>query len=379
MERCAGFVLPIILTTGLFTFVFGQQSDTTPMSPTANDKIIVVATKATSDSIVAVPPATSVQFGLQADKSASSGSIELSNWIEKEYESNGLHATNLLPWHIVVSYDQYDEDGDNVHSGVYEEYWAGPTKYKRIYKADDLNQTDFATDKGLFRLGDQQWPNRTQSQVRSEIIDPFYYATSLDGFHGRNMERRFGAYKLQCVFVEKTSSNSDPTQYCFEPNSSILRYSRGFGWFQTVYNQIGVFQGRNLAKDIDVTNGGKPYLKLRVKTLELLSHEDESVFSPSPDAVGPLAGRVSGVSLMPINPLIAVAPQLPSSLSHQHFAVGVKFVIGKNGHVISAHAVSGPPEAYKWCEDSVRSWIFKPFFVLEKPVEVEQETSCTYN
>ena len=88
---------------------------------------------------------------------------------------------------------------------------------------------------------------------------------------------------------------------------------------------------------------------------------------------------MSGVSLMPINPAVAIAPHLPTSLSHQHFVVGAEFVIGKDGHVISAHAVSGPPDAYNWCEDVIRSWVFKPFLVLDKPVEVEQKTSCTYN
>jgi len=379
MKRRAGFVLLIVLATGLFAIADGQEPDPTPMNRARNEKTLVVATKAISDSTIAVPPATSVQFGLQADKSSRSGGIELSNWIEQERKLNGLQAVDLLPYHVVVSYEQYDDDGDNVHSGVYEEYWAGPKKYKRIYAADDFNQTDYATEKGLFRRGDQRWPNRTQSQVRSEIIDPFYYAASLEGFQGKNVERRFKANKLQCVFVEKGQANSDPTQYCFEPNSSVLRYSRGFGWFQTVYNRIEVFQGRSVAQDVDVTDGGKLFLKLHVEVVELLSPVDEAVFSPSSEAIGPLGGRVSGVNLAPINSAVFVPPNFPASLSHQHFKVGVHFVIGKDGHVISVNGTSGPPEAYHWCEDTIRRWVFRPFFVLDKPVEVEQESSCQYN
>jgi hypothetical protein len=359
--------------------VHGQQGLPASGNRTDGEKTVTVTTEAVSSSTIAVPPATSVRFGLQGDKTTVSGATDLAKWIEQQRGVNGLQSTNLSPWHVIVSYDQYDEDGDNVHSGIYEEYWTGSTKYKRIYKADDFDQIDYATDKGLFRSGDQHWPNSTQSQVRSEIIDPFYYAVSLDGFYVRSVERTFGAYKLKCMFIEKGPGSSDPTQYCFEPNGSVLRYSRGSGWFQTAYNRIALFQGRNLAQDVDVTNGGKPFLKLRVKTLELLSQIDETTFSPPSDAVGPIGGRVSGVSLMPINPAVAIAPHLPTPLSQQHFAVGVEFVIGKNGHVISAHAVSGPPEAYKWCEAVIRSWVFKPFFVLDKPVEVEQKTSCTYN
>jgi len=60
------------------------------------------------------------------------------------------------------------------------------------------------------------------------------------------------------------------------------------GWLQTVYNRIVSVQRRNLAQDVDVTDGGKPYLKLRVQTVELLSNVDDANFLPPTDAVGPL-------------------------------------------------------------------------------------------
>src|SRR5437879_1452262 len=179
-----------------------------------------------------------------------------------------------------------------MQSTAYEKYWAGKKKYKRIYKSDNLNQTDYATDKGLLRQGDQQWPDGAQSQVRSEVIAPFYYAATLQGFHGRNVMRTFSGYKLQCVFIERDSGISDPTQYCFEPDSSVLRCTRGFGWFQTVYNRIEPLQGRNIAQEVDVTDGGKPYLKLHVETIEFLSHVDDASFLPPRDAVGPLGDRL---------------------------------------------------------------------------------------
>src|SRR5207244_12677322 len=68
----------------------------------------------------------------------------------------------------------------------------------------------------------------------------------------RSSDLTFSGYKLRCVFIERDSGISDPTQYCFEPDSSVLRYTRGFGWFQTVYNRIEPFQGRNIAQEVDV-------------------------------------------------------------------------------------------------------------------------------
>ena len=301
--------------------------------------------------------------------------MDLLTWLHKEAALNGLQSTDLQPWHIVLTYDRLDEHSDSVQSGVYEEYWVGTKRFKRIYRSAKLNQTDYATEKGLYRLGDQRWPDRAESQARSEVIDPFSYVSTLQGFHGRDIERTFGGYKLQCVAIEKDSSISDLTQYCFEPDSSILRYDRGFGWFQTVYNRIIPFQGRSVAQEVDVTDGGKPYLKLRVATIEMISHVDDADFLPPPDAIGPIGDRVSGVRLMPIN--VSSRVQWPASLRTQHFTVTVEIVIGKDGHVISAHGVSGPPEGYKACESVVRKWVFKPYLVLDKPAEVEQKVGCS--
>ncbi|MGA8871918.1 MAG: hypothetical protein WB460_12310 [Candidatus Acidiferrales bacterium] len=378
MPRQAHFVLLSALVLALSASTHGQEGRPTPANGLANEKTLIVATETKSDSVVAVPPITSsVVVNLRTEEKQSADAIDLPSWIAKEAALNGLQSADAPPWHVVVTYDQFDEDSDNVHSGVYEEYWAGEKKYKRIYKSDNFNQTDYATDKGLFRVGDQQWPDRAQSQVGSEVIAPFYYAATLQGFHGRSVERAFSGYELQCVFIEKNSGISAPTQYCFEPDSSVLRYTHGFGWFQTVYNRIESFQGRNIAREVDVTDAGKPYLKLRVETIESLSRVDDAIFLPPRDAVGPLGGRVSGVQLVPIN--MSSMPQWPASLRQQHFTVKLAIVVGKDGHVISAHATSGLPEGYKACENAVEKWVFKPYLVLDKPVEVEQQAECRNN
>lgn len=376
MRRIPAFLLFLWIAIPVLSS-FGQEVQPAANGSTANLKTVVVAKESKSDSVVAVPPATSVTMGLKPGKKSDADGVDLHAWLAKEQTLNGLLPPDLQPWHIVVTYDQFDEDGDNVHSGVFEEFWISEKKYKRIYKSDNLNQTEYGTEKGLFRQGDQKWPDRAQSQVRSEVVTPFYYADSLEGVHAKNVDRKFTNYLLQCVWIESDSGISDPTQYCFEPGTSVLRYTRGEYWYQTVYNHLEQFQGRNVAREVDVTDGGKPYLKLRVDTLELLSPVDESAFLPPHGASGPLGDRVSGVQVQLLN--MAAFPKWPASLNQQQFVVALEIVIGKDGHVISTHAVSGPPEAFKACEDAVRKWLFKPYLVLGKPVEVEQKVQCAHH
>lgn len=125
MPKQADFVLLSILVLASSALVHGQESHPTPANGLANQKTLIVATETKSDSVVAVPPITSVSVNLRVDKKLSADAIDLPSWIAKEAALNGLQSADVLPWHVVVTYDQFDEDGDNVHSGIYEEYWAG--------------------------------------------------------------------------------------------------------------------------------------------------------------------------------------------------------------------------------------------------------------
>jgi hypothetical protein len=48
-------------------------------------------------------------------------------------------------------------------------------------------------------------------------------------------------------------------------------------------------------------------------------------------------------------------------------------VIGKDGRVIEAKAISGPKEAYKAAESAARKWVFPPYLVAGQPAEVEKK------
>jgi protein TonB len=49
----------------------------------------------------------------------------------------------------------------------------------------------------------------------------------------------------------------------------------------------------------------------------------------------------------------------------------VKYVVGKDGHVIEATATDGPEELRKAVLEAVRKYRFRPYLLLDQPVEVE--------
>jgi hypothetical protein len=376
-KKIASVSLAAVLLGGWSTGRLHAQDNAATPDHTTQIRVIVAPPDKSSSDVIAIPPFTSWTVSMERNAENPKeplNSGDVAEWLHKVSNLNGLQSADIQPWHIVITYDQFDEDGDNVHSGVVEELWANPKKYKISYKSDILNQTDYATEQGLFRLGDQRWPNPAEMQVRTEIVDPFSYASKLRGVTSSSEENTFGTHTLQCVAFKKTGGISVSNQYCFEKGSSVLRYVRGQGWDQTAYNDIISFNARNVAQQVVVTNGGKPFLKLNVKTLEPITQLDEKDFTPPDNAVSLIGKRVTGV---PRQPVKMSFPEWPESLRQQHFIIGLQIVIGKDGHVVNAQAVSGPPDAYKSAENAVRKWIFEPYLVLGEPSEVETKVQLS--
>lgn len=350
----------------------------TPDAHPPDFKVVVASPASNSISVLAVPPATSWTgtLGLGGASDDASKSSDIMSWISEQNARVGLSSLSI-PWHIVISYDQFDEDGDNVHSGTYEELWAGSKKFRITYKADDLNQVDYGTAQGLYRSGDQQWPNLAQEQVSKEAINPLFEVASLERPQLHQVAEKFGDHILECAVIEKgTGGISNPLKYCFSSGGTELRYSKGSGWYQTAYNDVVSFSGVTSARSIDVYNGGKPYLKLRVERLELVPEVTDADFVPPVDAKKLGGQPVSGVRPTVLKPSF---PVWPDSLRQQQFSVTVDVVIGKDGHVISAHAVSGPPNAYKAAEETARKWTYRPYLVLGDPAEVATKIILSNN
>ncbi len=284
---------------------------------------------------------------------------------------NGLDLVATSPWHAKFTWDQFDEDGDNIHSGVYEEFYANPKKYRRIYSGDTLNQIEVATNAGLYRSGDQRWPNIWEVQVRNEAIRPFDLMPREPLRALEKIDWSLGKSKMACVilrFKTYTASNDDEPKYCFVPGTLLLRYAQRFR-DETAYNTLVLFQGRYVARDISVTQAGKSFLKIHLEQLEPTNQDDDSIFKPPAGSMGPISGRISLPSGQLADYIISrPQAQYPRGVRG---TVHVRFVLGKDGHVIEAGATDGPAEMRKPSADAMLKSSFHPYLVLGEPVEVE--------
>jgi hypothetical protein len=304
---------------------------------------------------------------------------------------NGLGAPGLKPWHILVSYERFDEDGDNVDSGTYEEFWAGDKQYKVSYRSHDFTQTDIATEKGLFRTGEAKWPGELQIRVRDEFVRPMFREMDLQDAKLEKKMREFGAVQLTCVLLRANGGRvmispiGAVPGFCFEPDSLMLRYSKGgmsalTTWEQTAYDKIVRFQGRYIAGDVRVAQGGKANIKMHLDKLEVIRQPSEADFTTPPNAVAVNEElvRLDGRVLLLDYELHREMPHYPKSIHAPGGAATMKFVIGKDGRVKEMEFIEGTSEMQKGLEESLKKFVYRPFLVRGEPVEVEVKQKFIY-
>lgn len=326
-------------------------------------------------------------------KDASGMRSDLARILEAAHEVNGLDGSNVSPWHMKVSYQTFDVNSQPKISGSYEELWISPKKYRRTYTSTSFSQTDFATDHGLYRSGNANWPSAVETSVRADLLQPVPADIDLREVVLEENSRSFGQAQLQCISLRPKRSNvtvhvvGQPDsevypRYCFEQNEPVLRFkSQGGGAYDTFYDNIIPFQGHYLARDVRVMNGGRPLVTLHVETIESLSAINAADFVPPSGAIGPIQGKITLSSSMLHDRILKwVPPNYPESAKRAHVqgTVAVRVTVGRDGHVVAAEAVTGPSMLQQAALDSVRKWEFRPFLILGEPTEVESELEVSF-
>lgn len=297
-------------------------------------------------------------------------------------EMNGLDVPSAHPWHVKISYDQFDEDGDNVHSGTLEEFHFDQKKFKRIYTSDAVTRTDIANGTGLYRVGDQRWPNAVEAEVLNVAFHPLFLAHWDE--HAQKPEKtetKLGNSKFPCVTFREKDSNVKrigAPMFCFEPETVMLRYISVNLAEAIEYNTLTPFQAHYVARDIFVLRQGKVFLKIHIEQLGEITQINDAFFIPPPESKGPLGGRIPVPSSTYVNEyrISSAPPAYPRGVDGK---VNVKYVVGKDGNVIEATASEGPESLRKAVLDAVRKYKFRPYLILDQPVEVECSESFMLN
>jgi hypothetical protein len=294
---------------------------------------------------------------------------------------NGLASEAIGPWHVKATFQVTDNAGKAQESGTYEAFLKSPHQYKISYQSPAYTRTLWANDSGNFATSDPKWPGNDEWMVRRSLFDvtPEPRSTNF-----REMLWREAApeVKAQCLDMkEKFAPPGLQSQatYCFNTGTPVLRYgSEDLEYYQAVFNNIIPFHGAYVARDVALLHAGKPYFRLHVDLLELLSGPTDDLFRPDPGAI-PVKRRVlldtdlrfietlkqEGIP-RPVNQKWRTAQPLGQE-------VIVQVLVNKNGDVVAANPIMGDSLMKFQGTIAAGKWRFKPYLVEGEPTEFYTE------
>jgi TonB family protein len=297
---------------------------------------------------------------------------------------NGLHGADVKPWHIRGRYTIYDDNGQPGETGVYEEWWASPTRYKRSFTSEKLAQTEYANGSGLFREGSQDWAWAGLGMRRS-LVDPVPELPQ-GVFRLKEHGESAKGTKFTCVSLtyrlpgNLIIPDSGFREYCFDRSVAALRLTSS-GNIQTAYNQFVSLQGRYVARDVRQAAGNKPIFDLSLDVVEGI--DVANTFPSVPADAKPV--DLTAI-LLPDYP--RVAPMLSLRIAFPDYpglaqpsgvqgTVVLGAMIEKDGHVDNISVVSGPPELQQAVIDAESQWLYEPLEVFGEARAVKFQVSFT--
>jgi TonB family protein len=294
-------------------------------------------------------------------------------------KKNGLQNLTSTPWHLKASYEVLDEKGGIEDQGTYEEYWISAGKYRVSYSGPKFNQVFIANEKDLYRQGDAGTPRGPGSIVGSTLrgfsppSDENKLNLSLD-------ERNLGGVKLKCITLGAKGPGQVPPVDCLDYDRPILRLrATANGYLQTLFNNIAVFDGAYVARNIEVRSGTRTILHVLINALETFEPTNDTLFIPGADA-SPSPPRITTVGDNGGHVVKKVPPSYPLYAKQQHIqgAVVLHAVITPEGKVSYVEPISGPAELLSPAVDAVKQWQYQPYFVNGVPAEAEMEVNVVF-
>jgi hypothetical protein len=308
--------------------------------------------------------------------------------------SNGLVPPTLKPWHIKISFEAKGVSGHSSLQGSFEEFWAGPDKYKRVFATGDFNQVEYTTPGGVRRTGSRDGAPAELTRIVDQFLHPI--PLDQDTIVAANLQigmSSLGQAKLVCVKIYRPASaiepNSDET-YCMDEHSPVLRLElSGTGSSRIIRNSIVRFEGGYLPQTIEEYGSSNaaemPVLTAKLEKIEALGSVDETMFTPPADAVSPprvitLSERETKPQRLhhPFPEYDQMSPGVPRSV-HMAGLVMLALRVQTDGHVTNVRAVGGMRVLQQGSVEAVRKWTYKPFTRDGEPVEVDTTVTLVYS
>ncbi len=314
--------------------------------------------------------------------------------LQLAFESNGLHGSDLKPWHIRASWHILDVKRKVQEEGTWEEWWAGEKKHKVTVQSGDSITTSYSTDRGRFLTKTSDRIPATFTQVEHLITRPVpdqqLLALTKSTY---SLEKQKDG--LECVIQHAVGEDGKPlltldafgnqraqeTRFCFRGGLPAIRSINLIGG-QTVFNSLIRFQGQYLAQKIASLDAIGRETDINLDIVEAIDPVVEADFVPPPDAK--LLPDVRKVSLasgvtqgMRISGEVPAYP-IEARMNRIQGTVVIETTIGTDGRISDLRVIAGPQALQQAALQAVRTWRYRPYLLGGEPVSVETQINVVF-
>jgi len=328
-----------------------------------------------------VPPSPT---GTSAEPSEVPTPTDAKERLELAEKVNGLAGLEV-PWHLKASYQSFRPDGKPADTGTFEEWRVNAKQYRIALHSSSASADEYGTDNGIFRTGQTELLRRPLSSIKALVEKPASPIKDPEKTVLKNYERNFGSGKKPCTALLGSGPDHSPENaesYCFASTNAVLFYSSTpTKTAETLFQQIAMASGHYFARDIQVFIVGQPWLKLHVDTVEGIGPAGMDALKVPSDA-SPVPVRVGIPGEVVTGRLIKKAfPVYPAEakLKGVQGRVVLDALIGTDGHLKDLQVLAGPTMLQQPALDAVRQWVYTPYLLNGKPVEVETEVNVLFS
>jgi TonB family protein len=297
--------------------------------------------------------------------------------LKMAFAANGLGASaSVKPWHLTARYQTYDSKGKPKAQGTFEEWWAGPEKYKIAYSDPGFHQIEYRNSAGTFTTGDAGRPDEARAMVERMLVHPITMASDIGQRKYVARDSKDGSVRMKCIGPEGLVA----PVYCIDAGSAVLRAEVPRYGRVVTFNTIVEGNGVHVALQIRERRDGEHLLDAVVTKIDALANAGDALFAAPVGAVKAPALPVSVPGkVMAKYKLSGEQPRHPSIFraSHIYGTVSLRVVITKTGKVSDVQAESGEPLMFEGAMDAVKKWTYKPYMVNGQPVAVVTEVDVT--
>ena len=324
--------------------------------------------------LLAVGMATPV-WGQAADTAMPSDPVEL---LTAAAKVNGLVGAEMRPWHLKATFESLDDSGKVKETGTFEEWWVSDSEWRSSYTSGGYTQTAYHTEKGMFLLGDQGPRPTLALEMTNEISSPFGGVNFLRQLTWVKDDTNSKPGRMTCIKTtyEKRADlpvAQDGREYCFEATRPMLRISApGRGRGEILHNSLVQFQGRYLARELNLVVENKTLYRAHVELVEGLSSVVDAEFEPPPDAKVYMPKVILSAAVAQGQMIRPPQPVYPphAKAAHVEGVVVIEATIGRDGHLHDPVALSGPEELRPAALEAAKYALYKPYLLNGVAVEV---------